>query len=407
MRREVRFRTRVVTARSVRDARGLNAGGCGDRDLMPYNARVSMRPSTIGLACAWVAAAMLALPLQAQSSRDSAGVLVIDNTRPAWSDSERLLLAAKPHLVFGNNTDSAYRFRQVRGVTLMTDGRIAVADGGSLQLRLFSPQGQLISVNAGKGIGPGQLLNMHFLRRLPGDTLAIGAGYSTLALYSSTGQFARTMALPVGASPAESNGIARELGVLPYIELEQVASQPMPPWLSAVGVFAAGDDRFYAGFGDRYAIRVYTAKGDLQSIIRRAWTPVPVTSDDWEHWVVEWSKLWVKTTGAERERDVQKVREEPYADVLPAFSQFIVDRNGRLWVREAHWQDAIGAGSLTDTPAVPSNWSVFDVRGRWLGDVTMPIGFQPFEIGTDYVTGMLRTDGVNQVVIYSLSVRGR
>jgi hypothetical protein len=362
------------------------------------------------------------------------------------------LLAAKPHLVFGNNTDSAYRFRQVRGVTLMTDGRIAVADGGSLQLRLFSPQGQLISVNAGKGIGPGQLLNMHFLRRLPGDTLAIGAGYSTLALYSSTGQFARTTALPVGASPAanrpppflviallnnglgviaplpnptphaigsrwtdslalklvtESNGIARELGVLPYIELEQVASQPMPPWLSAVGVFAAGDDRFYAGFGDRYAIRVYTAKGDLQSIIRRAWTPVPVTSDDWEHWVVEWSKLWVKTTGAERERDVQKVREEPYADVLPAFSQFIVDRNGRLWVREAHWQDAIGAGSLTDTPAVPSNWSVFDVRGRWLGDVTMPIGFQPFEIGTDYVTGMLRTDGVNQVVIYSLSVRGR
>ena len=37
----------------------------------------------------------------------------------------------------------------------------------------------------------------------------------------------------------------------------------------------------------------------------------------------------------------------------------------------------------------------------------MPAGFQPFEIGTDYVTGIRRTDGVNQVVIYDLSARGR
>jgi len=28
-------------------------------------------------------------------------------------------------------------------------------------------------------------------------------------------------------------------------------------------------------------------------------------------------------------------------------------------------------------------------------------------IGTDYVTGIRRTDGVNQVVIYGLSARGR
>ena len=101
------------------------------------------------------------------------------------------------------------------------------------------------------------------------------------------------------------------------------------------------------------------------------------------------------------------MREEPWAEELPAFSQFIVDLSGRLWVRGAHWQDAIGAGSLTDIPAVPSTWSVFDVRGRWLGDVRMPAGFQPFEIGTDYVTGIRRTDGANQLVIYDLRARGR
>src|SRR5678815_3547295 len=82
---------------------------------------------------------------------------------------------------------------------------------------------------------------------------------------------------------------------------------------------------------DRYQIQVYGSNGKLRSIIRRAWTPTPITADDWERWVVEWSKLWVRTTGAERERDIQKVRESPWAEENPAFSQFIVDRGGRLW----------------------------------------------------------------------------
>src|SRR5262249_17234620 len=151
----------------------------------------------------------------------------------------------------------------------------------------------------------------------------------------------------------------------------------------------------------------YDGKGELQSIIRRSWTPAPISPDDWEQWVIEWSKLWVKTTGAERDRDVQEVRESPYATELPAFSQLIVDRTGRLWVREAPWQDAIGAGSLSDSPAVTSKWSVFDVRGRWLGDVSMPVGFQPFEIGADYVTGTLRSDGGTRVVVYALSAGSR
>jgi len=319
--------------------------------------------------------------LHSQASRDSAGVLIVENARPAWNDSERLFLAATPRVMIGNTTDSAYRFRQVRGVMLLTDGRIAVADGASLQLRLFSSQGRFLSASAGKGNEPGQI-----------PPHPIGSRWTeSLSLSLVT----------------DSSSTRRELGTLPYLEMEQVSSGPTPIWLSSVGVVAATDDRFYAGFGNRYQIQVYGSDGKLRSIIRRAWTPTPITADDWERWVVEWSKLWVRTTGAERERDIQKVRESPWAEENPAFSQFIVDRGGRLWVREAHWQDAIAAGSLLDSPAVPSVWSVFDSRGRWLGDVSMPTGFLPFEIGTDYVAGILRADGVNHVTIYGLSARGR
>jgi hypothetical protein len=333
---------------------------------------------------------------------------------------------------------------------LLTDGRIAVADGGSLQLRMFGAQGQFLSASAGKGNGAGQILNMHWARRLRGDTIAINSGLSTVALYSSMGHYVRTVELPAraesrAASPfvlvallnngvgvaaplpnpaprsigsrwtdslglalvTESNRVARDLGTFPYIELEQVRAGPIPVWLSATAVVAGGEDRLYVGFGDRYAIRVYTGDGKLQSVIRRSWTPTPITPDDWEQWVVEWSKLWVKTTGAERDRDVQSMRESPWAGELPALTQFIVDRSGRLWVRGAHWQDAIGAGSLSDIPAVPSTWSVFDAHGRWLGDVSMPAGFQPFEIGRDNVTGVMQSDGGNRVVIYDLGVRAR
>jgi hypothetical protein len=84
-----------------------------------------------------------------------------------------------------------------------------------------------------------------------------------------------------------------------------------------------------------------------------------------------------------------------------------VDRTGRLWVRGAHWQDAIAAGSLSDMPAVPSTWSVFGARGRWLGDVSMPANLQPFEIGTDSVAGVMRADGLNRAVIFDLGVGNR
>ncbi|MCC6245028.1 MAG: hypothetical protein IT353_19450 [Gemmatimonadaceae bacterium] len=388
--------------------------------------------------------------MQAQA-RDSAGVRIVDNVRPTWTERDRLQLSARPRLAIGNTTDSALRFSRIRGVALLADGRIVVADGGKLQLRFFSATGAFLSASGGKGTAPGQLREMNAMTRLAGDTLAIASSFSTLSFFASSGQFVRTaslpappdpnsprglqllvtmlangtrvtMALPTPSSRAagvqwadsstlrlydEQNTMIRDLGPQPYIELVQDASGPDQPWLSAIGVFAGGDQRLYAGFGSRYAIQVFAANGTLQSIIRRAWQPVPITPADWETWVVEWSKLWVKETGAERETAIQKVRASPYAETLPAFSQFLIDRTGRLWVREAHWQDAIAAGSLSDPPAVESVWSVFDTGGVWLGDVKMPAGFQPYDIGANYVAGKARINDVNQVVIYSLGVRRR
>ncbi len=200
-----------------------------------------------------------------------------------------------------------------------------------------------------------------------------------------------------------TNALIRDLGNLPYVTLQQQSAKShTQPWLSSIAVTAGSAQHLYFGFGDRYAIRIYSPNGQLQSIVRRAWTPIPVTAADWEDWAVEWSKLWITSTGDSAKKEIQELRESPYARTMPAFSQFIPDRTGRLWVREAHYQDAISAGSLTDPPVVPSRWSVFDAKGAWLGDVTMPKDFQPYDIGADYVLGKQRIDGVSKVVQYAL-----
>ncbi len=387
-------------------------------------------------------------PIGAQGTRDSAGVRIVENTVPAWRDAEALRLSAAPVLRIGSPAAPEYTFGRIRGAFRMADGRVVVADGATLQLRVFDTAGRFLSSSAGKGSAPGQLLSMNFVRRLRGDTIAVVSGVSTLAMYAGSGEFVRSVALPQGADnrpttllisvlangtrvaipipqPAahptgsrwvdsipvrlvnDGGQVIGDVGMLPYIELEQQGASPSPPWLSPIAVFAGSTDRFFAGFGDRYVIRVYSATGTLQSIIRRAWTPTPVTAAEWERWVVEWSKLWVKSTGEQRQVDIQKVRDEPYAEVLPAFSEFIVDRIGRLWVREAHLDDAIAAGSLTDMPVVPSNWSVFDTDGRWLGDVMMPANFQPYDIGVDYVAGKARVNDVNSVVVFALGPKGQ
>ncbi|HYW49910.1 MAG TPA: hypothetical protein VE861_04845, partial [Gemmatimonadaceae bacterium] len=231
-----------------------------------------------------LAALATTVTLSAQSvARDSAGVRIVTSTRPAWSDREALRLDGTPRLIIGYTTDSAYRFSQVRGVMLLSDGRIAVADGASGQLRLFSADGRFLSAAAGKGTGPGQLQQMVSARRIRGDTIAIGSDYRTVMLYSGTAQYARTMSMPVqpGRGPAgrsfliavlddgtrigapmphqaprhsgsrwtdsvelqllaTNDSVVHRLGAFPHVELMTIGSELTQPWLSPIAAFAGG-----------------------------------------------------------------------------------------------------------------------------------------------------------------------
>jgi len=381
----------------------------------------------------------------AQSARDSAGTRIVENAQPLLNAARAPRLASAPLLELDPTKGDDYTFGRVIGVLRLADGRIFVATQTAPHFRLFDRNGRLLHAIGALGAGNSTNNVGRSIAKLRGDTIAIRSLLAATRLVVA-GDSLRQISAPresppgrptadlinvltnggsaflssprvsdraVGTQWVESAGFAlrdrdgaliRDLGNMPWATFQMTKSGPKPPWLSAIALSCAGAGRFYYGFGNEFSLHAYSESRALEFIVRRAWTPTPVTPADWEHWVTDWSKLWVTERGADSLREVQSVRESPYAFELPAFSQCLVGQDGTLWVREAHLDDAISAGSLNDDPRVASNWSVFNPEGRWISDVTMPAGFQPTDIGTDYVAGRFRRGpGRTTVVVYRLS----
>ena len=74
--------------------------------------------------------------------RHSAGVSIVENTAPA-SELAVWTLVGQPELQLrAVEGDSAEQFFRVSGAVRLSDGRIAVANAGSQELRLFAPDGR-------------------------------------------------------------------------------------------------------------------------------------------------------------------------------------------------------------------------------------------------------------------------
>ena len=392
-----------------------------------------------------VLAFLLAGPVAAQTSRDSAGIHIVENSRPTWTASQALHLAPAPSLVIGDRAGDPYLLSRVAGAARLSDGRIVIGDGASLQIRFYDAKGTFIKAVGRKGDGPGEYQELRTLKVLSGDTIIVEAaqtkkttafseagallwqwspnqppvhlppgmifplaplGGAAMAVTSytplRTSTTRRTDSTLLAIVDRNSKTVA-ELGRLPFQISEPQNGTPTSVTFGPAGVYTGSANRFFYGFGSEFSIRAYTADGKLDRIVRRKWTGASITRADIDIYMAEWARRWIKSTGAAAHADSESLKTEMYAKTLPAFSQFIADRTGRLWVRDVHTIDLAVAGSYGLYPLVASNWSVFDPKGIWLGDVTMPARFHPKDIGADYVLGVARdADGVETVVMYKL-----
>ena len=387
--------------------------------------------------------ALVAWPIagRAQVIRDSAGVRLATYGRSAapratWS------LTARPLLELGGADDGATEFAMVRGVARFDDGRVAVANGGSNEIRLFSPDGRMIRAFGRVGSGPGEFRRItRLLRR--GDTLVGVDGDSRAHFFHATGRMVRSLRparragsrnpqrLGLGPGPAtyvlvidgspqaegERQVIQQTLtladaaddSLLPVLTVPAYRTSPINgvparQLLDAEGVVAASGARVCAGYSDRFVISCYGPTGRLRLRIIR-----DVPSRD----VREADRAMVRQAYLDANRDAPPtvrqqmevaVREFPFATTAPAFGRLAFGADDELWVSPFDPGFGLPGPAAPLAPATPHTWSVFAPDGTWRADVTLPPRFVPFEFGRDYVAGVaFDADDVERVVVWGLT----
>ena len=128
-------------------------------------------------------------------TRDSAGVVVVENRRPGWGNKEGWRGEVDPMLVLQSRPADVVPCYRVGGAVRVSDGRFVVADGGNQELRLYDASGSFLRRFAGPGNGPGEFRGVGRLWKLGGDSVVVAdwRGWSfTLATFGPDGRFVRS-----------------------------------------------------------------------------------------------------------------------------------------------------------------------------------------------------------------------
>ncbi len=368
--------------------------------------------------------------------RDSGGVRIVENATAA-SELAVWTLAGQPRFQLGTvEGDLAEQFFRVSGAVRLSDGRIAVANAGSQELRLFTPGGRHLRSVGGRGGGPGEYRGMRGLWRFTGDSLLIHDGLQDrLTLYTSDGVLARSWQMtppggfytppPIGrlangdyiAEAAATEG--GPLGPVTYTTVlvrYSAQGQPRDTVATASGgqgywaecdpggtmvcnvalpfaltsATAVGEHRIYLGNGETYEIRVFTAANGLTNIWRWNVQIREVTSED----VRRYREHQLEAAGDEnaRRRIERWYLEMPLPDVMPMYSAFLLDSGENLWVEDYR------------PPFQSPIWyTVFDSSGTVVARITIPLGLDITDVGSDYVLAVWKDElDVEYVQLYDL-----
>lgn len=371
--------------------------------------------------------------------RDSAGIEISENHAPQWTPGTGWRVSEEPLLQIGEvQGEEAFQFDRIVQVSRAANGNIVVADGGSLQIRIFDSSGSHIRTFGSSGRGPGEFIGINgFL--LTGDTvLVLDASAQRLTYFSDRGEVLRTVQMEGSGSGIHPLRLYRLVGTVSddlvlgaYAYPWDMRPEPQVYWdsmptflysrsgsnLGSTAEYAGMEtystpsratmlvfgrltsvdveaDRVYMTDGSRFEVRIYDPDRGLAAIVRAARPARPVTD------AVISEYLEAQGGGAdpvERQEIRALFDRTPKRDTLPEISTIKVDRVRNLWVREyRHRFDRN-----------PPLWHVFGPAGRWYGGVLLHRSFVPHEIHDDELIGVARGQwGEEYVVVYSLEKSG-
>jgi len=354
---------------------------------------------------------------------DSAGVQIVTSATPR-SAAPWYRVDSVPLLDLGASGNPADEFSGTIIALMLRDGRIAVANQGSSEIRFFDPSGQRVRTVGRKGSGPGEferiaafemgaadslLIFDQATRRLsvmaPGGEVVrsgfvrLGSGTEATAMVGAMADGRIVVKATGSGESMTKSGLVRDstelqvigpdgstaaVGRFPGREaLLQVetrggevvsANVAMMPFGRATR-FAVSDTLIVVAPSDRYEFDLYSAGGRLIRRVRRAGAPEAVTPAD----------LAAQLAAVDLPNEDAKARYRAFLDLAPmpatkpAYDLVVPGANGEWWFR-----NYLEPYQRTR----PGRWTVFDRDGVWLTTVELPVGFEPTWIGSDRMLGV-------------------
>jgi hypothetical protein len=362
------------------------------------------------------------------AARDSAGVTIVENPDPdargltEWGYTQVLDIGA----VGGDGPDAFY---QVADAALLSDGRIAVADRGSSEIRFFDATGSFLGAAGRRGGGPGEFLDIQQLLRGPLDSLFVYDGKAQrVSVLTGDGTIVRAVPLFTGAVPGALLGRlpdgawlahtsdlpSKKFDIEPGLsrapvhvirivqnedKVDTIAAFPgreyffqpagkgatfAPPPFGRTARFAFDRDRLFVTTGTP-EIREYDLGGRLLRILRTARSPVAVTPATVEAWVRERAarlpRVKMPADRSPEEAIRGSIEGVPVPPTLPPFGAMLTDPDGNLWV-----------GDYQEISVPSDGWTVYGPDGTIRARVRLPAGLRLLDARLDHLLGTVLDD---------------
>ncbi len=405
--------------------------------------------ATLGLACVFSTCTGREPSGPAFEANDSSGVRIVVS-HFALGFEAPWELSKEPILRIGKGRDEEpYLFGTLGGAARLSDGSVVVIDRQTLEIRRFGPNGDHLLTFGGRGEGPGEFKSPRPSIQRLGDTLLILDSDNTLARFDSEGHLLEELpnhgflagdggvpgewrrVLPDGAFmgaryPRYSEPAMGELFRNPLLfvvsdtartevfELGHYPGQASRRTEWGQGYFplfmtwdAANRNPIGVLVGDTetFSIDLFDTAGRLVRRIRypaglREPTP-EMMAELKEGLLSQYEALEEMGRGLRNFR--RWIDEMPAPAVWPAFSSILGDEEGYTWAFEYLPTDFLQS-QWVERPNRPSSALVFHPDGHLMGQVEIPFGVSPVEIGRDYFLGIEIDDlGVNEVVLFGLT----
>lgn len=366
--------------------------------------------------------------------RDSAGVSIVELDWDRSAVSVPLLELGSPQLRIGVSQGSAeYEFDRIVSVVPLSQSRLAVADAGAANVRVFDGQGTLLAELGRAGEGPGEFRSINAAFGYRSDSLLVhdrrlnrvtifslqggeprvftprpsdeSLGRPAIVGTLSDGRMLARQDLPSGV-----DGLSRVTSTLSVLGSEG-AEETRIGSFSGDEIFLHRSEGFTASLPRPYPIRLFTATagdavligdGGAGSIER--WTAGGSLAFRWQS---SERPTALDGTAQEEHREAlladnpmppgmaepwaAGIRELPYPDSLPLFAGMLVDESRKVWV----WRERSDDGA--------TNWAVIDTDGKLVGVVELASEVTVFAVTATSVLAVGTDEfDVEYVEVYSI-----